>query len=42
MGISGGAFAFIDREEYRNDSDLQKSNDLAGAKRRPLHALVRR
>src|SRR6266511_3049564 len=40
LGISGGAP--IDREGGRADSSFQKSSDLVGAKRRPLHALVRR
>ena len=40
LGISGGAP--VDRENGRADSNLQKSDDLAGAKRRPLHALVGR
>jgi len=40
LGISGGAP--IDRYEGRADSDLQKSGDLAGATRRPLHARVSR
>jgi hypothetical protein len=40
VGISGGAL--IDRKSGRADSNLQKSNDLAGAERRPLHARVGR
>ena len=39
LGISGGAL--LDREGYRADSNLQNGYNLAGAKRRPLHALVR-
>jgi len=38
LGFSGGAV--IDRESYRADSCLQNSNDLVGAKRRPLQARV--
>jgi hypothetical protein len=38
LGISGGAP--IDREGCWADSHFQKSSDLAGAERRPLHALV--
>jgi len=38
LRISGGAL--LDRESGRADSNLQKRPDLAGAKRRPLHALV--
>ena len=40
LGISGGAP--IDRYWYRAESNLQKSDDLAGATRRPLHARVGR
>ena len=40
LGISGGAP--IDRYDCRDASDLQKSDDLVGAKRRPLHARVGR
>jgi len=40
LGISGGAP--IDRYCCWADSNLQKSDDLAGAKRRPLHAHVGR
>ncbi len=40
LGFSGGAP--IDREDSRADSTLQNSNDLAGAKRRPLQAHVGR
>ena len=40
MGISGGAL--IDRVSVRADASLQKSNDLVGATRRPLHARVGR
>ena len=40
LGISGGAP--IERGDSRADSCFQKSDDLAGATRRPLHALVRR
>ena len=39
LGFSGGVP--IDREGSRADSNFQKSYDLAGAERRPLHALVR-
>jgi hypothetical protein len=38
LGISGGAL--IDRYGCRADSTVQKSPDLAGAERRPLHARV--
>jgi len=38
LGLSGGAPR--DRERYRADSSLQKSPDLAGAKRRPLHPVI--
>ena len=40
LGFSGGAP--IEREGCRVDSSFQKSGDLAGAKRRPLQARVRR
>src|SRR6266498_1487304 len=40
LGISGGAP--IDQEGALADTRFQKTNDLAGAKRRPLHARVRR
>lgn len=40
LGISGGAP--VDRDNGRVDSTLQKSDDLEGAKRRPLHAFVGR
>jgi len=38
LGISGGAL--IDRYRCRADADFQKSDDLVGAERRPLHARV--
>jgi hypothetical protein len=38
LGISGGAP--IDRKGDRIDTRFQKSDDLAGAERRPLHARV--
>ena len=40
LGISGGAP--IDRYDCHDASDFQKSADLVGAKRRPLHARVGR
>jgi hypothetical protein len=40
LGISGGAP--IDQESGWVDTSIQKSDDLAGATRRPLHARVGR
>ena len=40
LGISGGAL--LDREDGRADTSVQKSTDLVGAERRPLHARVGR
>jgi len=40
LGISGGAP--VDWDGCWTDSIFQQSDDLVGAERRPLHALVRR